>query len=547
MSSHANASNNTSQGAGGGGGSGGYPSTWPFNAAGFNAAAAVGTNAAHTSPTTSNSSSSVISRPLLGSGSGSGSMFPTTSGGSGNGRYAARTGNPYETSLARRRNQISSAGTSSRDRRMQNGQSQGGDPERKRVVVACLRCRKRKIRCSGDDGNGGSCTNCKNANEPQCLFMRVQAGSLAVSARNFLWPRTTGDDKKKLTPCSQEMRKKEHDKRMAAAAAVNTFSYDLDACRQYQSRGAASMGPNMSVSAPPPHSTVYGSSTSAFGGPSNVMYNWAPGASGGGYGDGSGHGAGAHGNGGASMGYGMPYNSMSYHGMPSPEASYLGENDLLDRPTTATMADAGAFALQSLSQGLTSGSSSSHGHPYGQGHGHGAMATSTPRSLPGPPTVLGSSRGVPPSSVFSASRAPQQYPSPATTPITSGVSPVWTGYEQSPYGTAAMPTSMAAQSLERLPDLYTATPPPPPPTENAASGHSGAGGSQHGDDEGLNGSDGGSNGGNGHNQAQQQHNHFEYSYGDSGGQSEGNGEEHSGGGSGGVDMVNNHTAASGTY
>ncbi|KAK8140860.1 hypothetical protein G3M48_001599 [Beauveria asiatica] len=521
MSSHANASNNTSQGAGGGGGGSGYPSTWPFNAAGFNAAAAVGTNAAHTSPTTSNnSSSSGISRPLLGSGSGSGSgsMFPTTSGGSGNGRYAARTGNPYETSLARRRNQISSAGTSSRDRRMQNGQSQGGDPERKRVVVA------RKIRCSGDDGNGGSCTNCKNANEPQCLFMRVQAGSLA------------------------EMRKKEHDKRMAAAVAVNTFSYDLDACRQYQSRGAASMGPNMSVSAPPAHSTVYGSSTSAFGGPSNVMYNWAPGASGGGYGDGSGHGAGAHGNGGASMGYGMPYNSMSYHGMPSPEASYLGENDLLDRPTTATMADAGAFALQSLSQGLTSGSSSSHGHPYGQGHGHGAMATSTPRSLPGPPTVLGSSRGVPPSSVFSASRAPQQYPSPATTPITSGVSPVWTGYEQSPYGTAAMPTSMAAQSLERLPDLYTATPPPPPPpTENAASGHSGAGGSQHGDDEGLNGSDGGSSGGNGHNQAQQQHNHFEYSYGDSGGQSEGNGEEHSGGGSGGVDMVNNHTAASGTY
>ncbi|KAM3566517.1 hypothetical protein ARSEF4850_000561 [Beauveria asiatica] len=486
MSSHANASNNTSQGAGGGGGSGGYPSTWPFNAAGFNAAAAVGTNAAHTSPTTSSSSSSGISRPLLGSGSGSGSgsMFPTTSGGSGNGRYAARTANPYETSLARRRNQISSAGTSSRDRRMQNGQSQGGDPERKRVVVA--------------------------------------AGSLA------------------------EMRKKEHDKRMAAAAAVNTFSYDLDACRQYQSRGAASMGPNMSASAPPAHSTVYGSSTGAFGGPSNVMYNWAPGASGGGYGDGSGHGAGAHGNGGASMGYGMPYNSMSYHGMPSPEASYLGENDLLDRPTTATMADAGAFALQSLSQGLTSGSSSSHGHPYGQGHGHGAMATSTPRSLPGPPTVLGSSRGVPPSSVFSASRAPQQYPSPATTPITSGVSPVWTGYEQSPYGTAAMPTSMAAQSLERLPDLYTATP-PPPPTENAASGHSGAGGSQHGDDEGLNGSDGGSSGGNGHNQAQQQHNHFEYSYGDSGRQSEGNGEEHSGGGSGGVDMVNNHTAASGTY
>ncbi|KAM3511293.1 hypothetical protein MY11210_005030 [Beauveria gryllotalpidicola] len=519
MSSHANASNNTSQG---GGGSGGYPSTWPFNAAGFNAAT-VGTNTAHTSPTTSNSGSSGtggIGRPLLSSGSGS--MFPmsgsSSSGTGGSGRYAARTGNPYETSLVRRRNQMSSSATaSSRDRRTQNGQSQGGDPERKRVVVACLRCRKRKIRCSGDDGNGGSCTNCKNANEPQLLTRAIY----------------------------QEMRKKEHEKRMAAAAAVNTFSYDLDACRQYQSRGAASIGPNMSAAAPPhAHSTVYGASSGgAFGGPSNVMYNWAPGAAGGGYGDGSGHGAGAHGNAGASMGYGMPYHSMSYHGMPSPEASYLGENDLMDRPTTATMADAGAFALQSLSQGLTSGSGSGHGHPYG----HGAMATSTPRSLPGPPTVLGSSRGVPPSSVFSASRAPQQYPSPATTPITSGVSPVWTGYEQSPYGTAAMPTSMAAQSLERLPDLYTATPPPPPPppAENAASGRPGDG-SQHGDDEGLNGGDGSSSNGNGHNQTQQQHNHFEYSYGDSGGQSEGNnGEEHSGGG--GVDMVNNHTAAPGTY
>ncbi|KAI1088751.1 hypothetical protein F5B19DRAFT_485719 [Rostrohypoxylon terebratum] len=46
---------------------------------------------------------------------------------------------------------------------------------RKRIAVACGRCRKRKIRCSGDPGNGLPCTNCKNAGYEPCLFLRVQA------------------------------------------------------------------------------------------------------------------------------------------------------------------------------------------------------------------------------------------------------------------------------------------------------------------------------------------------------------------------------------
>ncbi|KAI0480001.1 hypothetical protein F4859DRAFT_456212 [Xylaria cf. heliscus] len=49
------------------------------------------------------------------------------------------------------------------------------DQPRKRIAVACGRCRKRKIRCSGDPGNGGPCSNCKNAGHEPCLFLRVSS------------------------------------------------------------------------------------------------------------------------------------------------------------------------------------------------------------------------------------------------------------------------------------------------------------------------------------------------------------------------------------
>ncbi|KAK2729700.1 transcriptional regulatory protein C2H10.01 [Colletotrichum kahawae] len=46
-------------------------------------------------------------------------------------------------------------------------------PPRKRIAVACGRCRKRKIRCSGDAGNGMPCQNCKAAGIDACHFLRV--------------------------------------------------------------------------------------------------------------------------------------------------------------------------------------------------------------------------------------------------------------------------------------------------------------------------------------------------------------------------------------
>ncbi|KAF3002555.1 hypothetical protein E8E13_007737 [Curvularia kusanoi] len=84
---------------------------------------------------------------------------------------------------------------------------QGG--ARRRIAVACARCRKRKIRCSGPTGDGEACHNCKAAGveAEHCQFHRVgsdhaekvidnlnMANSLVsmASAHNLLPIYTTG-------------------------------------------------------------------------------------------------------------------------------------------------------------------------------------------------------------------------------------------------------------------------------------------------------------------------------------------------------------------
>jgi hypothetical protein len=49
---------------------------------------------------------------------------------------------------------------------------------RRRIAVACARCRKRKIRCSGDPGDGTGCNSCKGAGVDVnvCQFHRVGPG-----------------------------------------------------------------------------------------------------------------------------------------------------------------------------------------------------------------------------------------------------------------------------------------------------------------------------------------------------------------------------------
>ncbi|PGH06249.1 hypothetical protein GX51_02446 [Blastomyces parvus] len=54
------------------------------------------------------------------------------------------------------------------------GVNGGGTSARRRIPVACGRCRRRKIKCSGDIGNG-QCTNCRNAGSQSCQFLRVSS------------------------------------------------------------------------------------------------------------------------------------------------------------------------------------------------------------------------------------------------------------------------------------------------------------------------------------------------------------------------------------
>ncbi|KAF2139845.1 uncharacterized protein K452DRAFT_299830 [Aplosporella prunicola CBS 121167] len=62
-----------------------------------------------------------------------------------------------------------------------------GQP-RRRIAVACARCRKRKIRCSGDPGNNTGCQNCRAAGADinQCQFNRV--GSFAPTGPVYNYP-----------------------------------------------------------------------------------------------------------------------------------------------------------------------------------------------------------------------------------------------------------------------------------------------------------------------------------------------------------------------
>ncbi|KAJ0327537.1 hypothetical protein COL5a_005919 [Colletotrichum fioriniae] len=54
-------------------------------------------------------------------------------------------------------------------------------PPRKRIAVACGRCRKRKIRCSGDTGNGLPCQNCKAAGNESSYAHTAMASPLNSS------------------------------------------------------------------------------------------------------------------------------------------------------------------------------------------------------------------------------------------------------------------------------------------------------------------------------------------------------------------------------
>ncbi|RVX72725.1 hypothetical protein B0A52_04123 [Exophiala mesophila] len=84
--------------------------------------------------------------------------------------------------------------------------SRGTPTPRKRVPVACERCRKRKIKCSGNEGESGSCVNCKNAGQSeQCKFMRVQSYE-AAALHLRTWPAQQQQHHHRYSPYSHPLR-----------------------------------------------------------------------------------------------------------------------------------------------------------------------------------------------------------------------------------------------------------------------------------------------------------------------------------------------------
>ncbi|KAE8377446.1 hypothetical protein BDV26DRAFT_293170 [Aspergillus bertholletiae] len=57
---------------------------------------------------------------------------------------------------------------------------------RRRIPVACNRCRKRKIKCSGDIGDGRGCSNCRTSGNTHCQFLRVNSSMLQTKPTG--WP-----------------------------------------------------------------------------------------------------------------------------------------------------------------------------------------------------------------------------------------------------------------------------------------------------------------------------------------------------------------------
>ncbi|KAI8965237.1 hypothetical protein F5Y11DRAFT_355077 [Daldinia sp. FL1419] len=90
------------------------------------------------------------------------------------GRRYSRACPPYPSPYSDRRFPLTSQDSRAATMTDREIDSESSQP-RKRIAVACGRCRKRKIRCSGDPGNGLPCSNCKNAGHEPCLFLRVSS------------------------------------------------------------------------------------------------------------------------------------------------------------------------------------------------------------------------------------------------------------------------------------------------------------------------------------------------------------------------------------
>ncbi|KAF3762870.1 hypothetical protein M406DRAFT_72844 [Cryphonectria parasitica EP155] len=128
---------------------------------------------------------------------------------------------------------------------MTDTQTEETTPPRKRIAVACGRCRKRKIRCSGDSGGGQPCDNCKNSGTEQCLFLRVRSTLLPQPGGPSNNTSCTHHDELLLLPllggCSRSdmVRDSQVQSQEAPMREDCRYDYNMDISRSLAQRGAA--------------------------------------------------------------------------------------------------------------------------------------------------------------------------------------------------------------------------------------------------------------------------------------------------------------------
>ncbi|WYZ41255.1 hypothetical protein EsH8_V_000150 [Colletotrichum jinshuiense] len=303
-------------------------------------------------------------------------------------------------------------------------------PPRKRIAVACGRCRKRKIRCSGDSGNGLPCQNCKAAGAESCMFLRV-------ASTEAPW----------VQPTEQ------------------TFSYELKAARAYQAQHALASP----MGASPPHYASDIHEGLPRYPPTSAGYSYGAGKyysanvppwSATGYSD-----DGTSVDYGATMGYPYPYNSHDpsyYYRMTAamkaaPSAGDLYVNTdatgygygssgtaLVHRPAAAVQADAPNFSLSNVAASLP--------------HAGGDRLLPNPASrLPATASMLAYRADGTPAPSYAASSSTKSSGSPASQPSpASAVSEVTTSYGSAAAGSGnyeSTPVSAYPPPTHTLPSM----------------------------------------------------------------------------------------------
>lgn len=52
-------------------------------------------------------------------------------------------------------------------------------------LIACQRCRKRRLKCGGPQGENGSCARCQDARADGCIFLRIRSEVVGSNSRGL--------------------------------------------------------------------------------------------------------------------------------------------------------------------------------------------------------------------------------------------------------------------------------------------------------------------------------------------------------------------------